>query len=124
MEIMERDPIFAEVLKAERDYWGDNRNRFLQWKEEKQRLAVLTELRSAERRSKVEAIAEGIAVGEARDKAEELAESIAVVEARGKAEGMAEERRKMARSLLEEKTPLNVIQKVTGLTKDEISSLR
>ncbi|MDR1977225.1 MAG: Rpn family recombination-promoting nuclease/putative transposase, partial [Synergistaceae bacterium] len=27
--VAEKDPIFAEVVKVERDFWGDNRNRFI-----------------------------------------------------------------------------------------------
>jgi hypothetical protein len=121
-DLMERDAIVAEESKAEQDYWGDSREIFMQWREEKHRLDALTELRSAERRGREEGLALGKAVSEAIARGG-LAEGIATAEEIGRAIGKAEELRKMTCSLLKEKTPLDVIQKVTGLTKDEISAM-
>jgi predicted transposase/invertase (TIGR01784 family) len=91
-EVMEKDAVFAEVLKAEQNFWGDQRNRFLQWRDEKRHFDALSELRSAERRG----------------------------EARGEARGEKKERLKVALSLLAENAPFDLIQRVTGLSKDEI----
>jgi predicted transposase/invertase (TIGR01784 family) len=44
--------------------------------------------------------------------------------AEGREEGRAEERLKTARSLLEENASFDLIRRVTGLSEDEISSLR
>jgi hypothetical protein len=34
-EVMEKDKVFSEVMEAEKDYWGESRNRFIQMMQEK-----------------------------------------------------------------------------------------
>jgi predicted transposase/invertase (TIGR01784 family) len=58
---MTEDEIFTEVAKAEHDYWGDSRNRFLQMIEEKHERDALSALRYAERKGMAKGKAEGIA---------------------------------------------------------------
>jgi predicted transposase/invertase (TIGR01784 family) len=99
-DVKEKDAIFAEVLKTEQDYWGESRNRFIQWREEKHRLDALDEIQSAELRGEERGEARGITLGEER------------------------ERLKTARVLLKENTPLDMIQGATGLSENDISSLR
>ena len=91
-ELKARDEIFARVLEAEHDFWGDKRNRFLQWRDEKREMDARSQLDNAERRG----------------------------EARGEARGRAE----MARAMLEEQMPVELIRKISGLSEDEIVSLR
>jgi hypothetical protein len=43
-ELITQDEVFAEVLKVEKDYWGDSRNRFIQMMEEKRERDAVTDL--------------------------------------------------------------------------------
>jgi predicted transposase/invertase (TIGR01784 family) len=116
MEVAEKDPVFAEVIRAERDYWGDSRNRFLQWQEEKRRLDAQTEIYCAKREGEAIGEARGVVIGEAR--------GVAIGEARGEVIGEVRALEKFARSLLAENAPLDMIQRVTGLSGDEIELAR
>lgn len=66
-----------------------------------------------------DARAKGLAEGLAEGRAEGRAEGLAA----GREEGGAEERRKIAKALKEEKTPVEMIARVTGLTEEEITAL-
>ena len=66
---------------------------------------------------------EGEAIGEARGRAEGKAEGMAEGEARGKAEGKAEEQSAIARRMLEDNVPVEVIAKYSGLSEDEVRKL-
>jgi predicted transposase/invertase (TIGR01784 family) len=57
-EVMTQDKVFSEVLKAEHDYWGDSRNRFIQMMEEKREYDALSALPSAERKSERQSLQE------------------------------------------------------------------
>jgi predicted transposase/invertase (TIGR01784 family) len=94
-EVAVKDEVFAQVLEAEQDFWGDSRNRFMQLREEKYERDALSQLRSAERR--------GIA--------------------RGKREGKREGKMEIVRALLGENVSIEVIRKATGFSEDEIASL-
>jgi predicted transposase/invertase (TIGR01784 family) len=102
-ETMAKDEIFSRVMEAERDYWGDSRNRFIQLREEKRQMDELYAQRRegrAERRGRLEGEAKGIVKG--------IEEGIATV----------------ARAMLEQNLPLEIIKKTTGLSENEIASLR
>jgi predicted transposase/invertase (TIGR01784 family) len=60
-ELITQDEVFAEVLKVEKDYWGDSRNRFIQMMEEKRERDAVTDLAFARREGKAEGKA-GIAL--------------------------------------------------------------
>ncbi|MDR1917109.1 MAG: Rpn family recombination-promoting nuclease/putative transposase [Synergistaceae bacterium] len=106
-ESMVSDEVFSEVMKVEKDFWGDKRNRFIQLMEERRELDAISELASAKR----EGMVEGLAKGEAKGKAEGLAEG----EARGKA-GTA--RRMLARDM-----EISLVADITGLSEDEVRTL-
>lgn len=38
------DPVFKKVMKAEKDYWGDQRNRCTRYPEEKAERDVIAEI--------------------------------------------------------------------------------
>mgnify|MGYP004649839267 CR=1 len=50
-------------------------------------------------------------------------EGEAIGEARGKAEGKAEEQSAIARRMLEEKLPIDIVVKCSGLSEDEVRKL-
>ena len=69
-ELMAGDEIFAQVLEAEQDWWGDKRNRFMQWRDEKREMDARSQLYNAERRGREEGRAEGETIGLAKGRAE------------------------------------------------------
>ena len=78
-QLTQADPVFKEVLKAEEDYWGDKRNRFIQYLEEKAERDVISDLEWATqqgiKKGKLEGKLEGILEGE-RIKAFETAKNL------------------------------------------------
>jgi predicted transposase/invertase (TIGR01784 family) len=93
-EVMTKDEIFAQVGEAERDFWGDSRNRYRQWMEEKRERDErhwLTGIERAERRGRTAGLAEGVA--------------------------------KVARAMLAENFSIEMIRRATGLSDEEISRL-
>ncbi|GHV55787.1 hypothetical protein FACS1894216_18890 [Synergistales bacterium] len=58
-ELMTQDKVFTEVMKAENDYWGNSRNRYIQYLEEKHERDALSVITSAERRGEAKGKAEG-----------------------------------------------------------------
>ncbi|GHV30753.1 hypothetical protein FACS1894167_12090 [Synergistales bacterium] len=65
-EVMTQDKVFTEVMKAENDYWGNSRNRYIQYLEEKHERDALSVITSAERRGEAKGLAKGLAKGEAK----------------------------------------------------------
>jgi predicted transposase/invertase (TIGR01784 family) len=43
-EMMAKDEIFSQVLEAEHDFWGDKRNRYMQWRDQKREMDSLSEM--------------------------------------------------------------------------------
>ena len=74
-EMTQADPVFKEVLKAEEDYWGDKRNRFIQYLEEKAERDVISDLEWATQQGIKKGKLEGILEGE-RIKAFETAKNL------------------------------------------------
>ena len=74
-QLTQADPIFKEVLKAEEDYWGDKRNRFIQYLEEKAERDVISDLEWATQQGIKKGKLEGILEGE-RIKAFETAKNL------------------------------------------------
>jgi predicted transposase/invertase (TIGR01784 family) len=92
LEVMSRDKVFSEVLKAERDYWGDSRNRFIQMQEEKRERDALSRLAGAEKK--------------------------------GIQKGTQDTKFSIARAMLAEGLSLEIIAKCSGLSMEEVISLR
>jgi predicted transposase/invertase (TIGR01784 family) len=92
LEVMRQDKVFSEVLKAERDYWGDSRNRFIQMQEEKRERDALSRLAGAKR--------EGIQ------------------------KGTQDTKFSVARAMLADNFSLESIAKYSGLSVEEVISLR
>ncbi|GHV30760.1 hypothetical protein FACS1894167_12110 [Synergistales bacterium] len=95
-EVMTQDKVFTEVMKAENDYWGNSRNRYIQYLEEKHERDALSVITSAERRG----------------------------EAKGEAKGLAKGKAEIAKNLLSLGVDYETIAKATGLSVAEIESLR
>jgi hypothetical protein len=93
------DPVFQQVMDAERDYWGDSRNRFLQMLEERAERDRYSEVQAATRN--------------AFDKGE----------AKGRAEGAHLNALKTARLMLARKMEIDFIMEATGLPENEIREL-
>jgi predicted transposase/invertase (TIGR01784 family) len=91
-------------MKAEHDYWGDSRNRYIQYLEEKRERDALSVITNAERRGEARGIAKG--------------------EARGIKKGIAEGKFDMARNLLKAGVSPEVIAGSSGLSINEILALR
>jgi predicted transposase/invertase (TIGR01784 family) len=110
-ETMAQDEVFSEVLKAEKDFWGDSRNRFIQLIEERRDRDAIWELASAKREGRAEGLAEGEAKGLVK----------------GKAEGLAEGERfkalQTARRMLERDMEISLIADLTELSEDEVRAL-
>jgi predicted transposase/invertase (TIGR01784 family) len=150
-EVMAKDEIFAQVGEAERDFWGDSRNRYMQWIEEKRERDErhwLTGIERAERRGRTAGLAEGRTAGLAEGRTAGLAEGRTAGLAEGRTAGLAEGRTaglaegrtvglaegitkgtakgkiEVARALLTEGVPVGIIQKATGLSDEEIRKLR
>ena len=94
-ERMARDEIFAQVVEAEQDWWGDKRNRFMQWRDEKREMDIAYEFYSAERRGREE----------------------------GKIEGREEVREEVARSMLARGMPLREVAEIAGLPIDKLQNM-
>jgi predicted transposase/invertase (TIGR01784 family) len=110
-EVLTKDKVFSEVLKAEHDYWGDRRNRFIQMMEEKRERDALYELAGAKRRVLAEGLEEGLAKG--------LEKGVAI----GRAEGRLEGKLSMASSMLADGLPPEAVAKYSGFSVEEIASL-
>jgi predicted transposase/invertase (TIGR01784 family) len=108
-EVMEKDKVFSEVMEAEKDYWGESRNRFIQMMQEKHERDAIWERKNAERK-----------LLEAEKKALEAAEKALE---KGMAEGMAKGKAEVALNLLRAGVDVDTIAKGTGLSVDEIKSL-
>jgi predicted transposase/invertase (TIGR01784 family) len=111
-EVMTQDAVFSQVIEAERDFWGDSRNRFVQMKEEKRKLDALSELDSAIRKGLRKGLAKGREEGRQEGREE------------GRQEGREEVKISFARSMLADNLPFDVIAKYSGLSVEEIASLR
>lgn len=66
--------------------------------------------------NKIEAINEGLAEGHAKGLAEGLAE--------GRAEGLSKAKSNIAKKMLDENIPIELISKITELSKEEIEKLK
>ncbi|MDR1885628.1 MAG: hypothetical protein LBQ56_05080 [Synergistaceae bacterium] len=106
-ESMVSDEVFSEVMKAERDFWSDRRNRYIQLMEERRELDAISELASAKREGR----AEGLAEGEAKGRTAGLLE--------GEAKGRAE----TARRMLARDMEISLVADITGLSQDEVRAL-
>jgi len=105
-DVMESDKVFTEVAQAERDYWGDSRNRFLQMIEEKHERDAISAKRYAER----------TAVEKERVAMEKgLAE--------GRAEGKSEGKVEVARNLLARGVSPEIIAESAGLSLEQLREL-
>ena len=62
-QLTQADPVFKEVLKAEEDYWGDKRNRFIQYLEEKAERDAISDLAWATQQGIEQGIQQGIQEG-------------------------------------------------------------
>ena len=107
-EMTQADPVFKEVLKAEEDYWGDKRNRFIQYLEEKAERDAISELAWATQQGIQQGIEQGIEQG--------IGEGIA--------RGLAEGKRETAKNLLSMGLDVEKIALATGLSVEEVTSLR
>ena len=107
-QLTQADPIFKEVLKAEKDYWGDKRNRFIQYLEEKAERDAISELAWATQQGIQQGIEQGIEQG--------IGEGIA--------RGLAEGKRETAKNLLSMGLDVEKIALATGLSVEEVTSLR
>ena len=103
-QLTQADPIFKEVLKAEEDYWGDKRNRFIQYLEEKAERDAISDLAWATQQGIEQGIQQGIEQGIAR--------------------GLAESKRETAKNLLNMGLDVEKIALATGLSVEEVTSLR
>jgi predicted transposase/invertase (TIGR01784 family) len=112
-DMAEKNSLAAEA--PETDYWGESRKRFMEWRDEKHRRDALNEINE---------IMDEIQSAELRGEARGEERAIARGEARGITLGEERERLKIARVLLKENAPLDVIQRATGLSENDISSLR
>ncbi|MDR1943623.1 MAG: hypothetical protein LBQ19_02265, partial [Synergistaceae bacterium] len=117
-EVMEKDKVFSEVMEAEKDYWGESRNRFIQMMQEKHERDAIWERKNAEKKA-LEAARKAIE----KDMAKGIAEGRAEGKAEGIAEGKAEALAKVALNLLRAGVDVDTISKGTGLSVDEIKSL-
>ena len=103
-QLTKADPVFKEVLKAEEDYWGDKRNRFIQYLEEKAERDAISDLAWATQQGIEQGIQQGIEQGIAR--------------------GLAESKRETAKNLLNMGLDVEKIALATGLSVEEVTSLR
>ncbi|MDR1965176.1 MAG: Rpn family recombination-promoting nuclease/putative transposase [Synergistaceae bacterium] len=122
-EAMAKDEIFSEVMEAEKDYWGESRNRFIQMMQEKHERDALWELENARKKGLAVGLAEGLAEGRAEGLSEGLAEGRAEGLSEGRAEGEAKGKTEVALNLVRSKVDIDTIAKWTGLSVDEIKSL-
>ena len=106
-QLTQADPIFKEVLKAEEDYWGDKRNRFIQYLEEKAERDVISDLEWATQ--------QGIKKGKLEGKLEGLLE--------GKREGERIKAFETAKNLLRMGLDVEKIALATGLSVEDVASL-
>jgi predicted transposase/invertase (TIGR01784 family) len=104
---MVRDEVFSEVMKVEKDFWGDKRNRFMQLMEERRELDAISERASAKREGKAEGRIEGLAEGKAE----------------GRVEGLAEGKAEAARRMLARNMDISLVADITGLSEDEVRAL-
>ena len=115
-ESLSKDSVFSEVSEVEQEYWSSPENRYYQLRELITQLdfKAIREDRLAEATKKAQekGMTEGLAQG--------MAQGMAQGEARGKAEGIAfVARRMLARGL----SP-DLIAEDTGLSLEEVESLR
>ncbi len=74
--------------------------------------------------NKMEAIAEGLSEGRAKGLAEGLSEGRAKGLAEGKIEGEIVAKKEIAKNMLNESMSIDLIEKITGLSKEEIKKLK
>ena len=110
-QLTQADPVFKEVLKAEEDYWGDKRNRFIQYLEEKAERDVISDLEWATQQG----IARGLAEGMQKGKLEGILE--------GKLEGERIKAFETAKNLLRMGLDVEKIAFATGLSLEDVASL-
>ena len=110
-QMTQADPVFKEVLKAEEDYWGDKRNRFIQYLEEKAERDVISDLEWATQQG----IARGLAEGMQKGKLEGILE--------GKLEGERIKAFETAKNLLRMGLDVEKIAFATGLSLEDVASL-
>jgi flagellar biosynthesis/type III secretory pathway protein FliH len=116
---MVSDEVFSEVMKAERDFWSDRRNRYMQLMEERRELDAISELASAKREGIAEGLAEGRTAGLAEGRTVGLAEGLAIGEAKGEVKGKIETARRMLARSME----ISFVADITGLSEDEVRAL-
>jgi predicted transposase/invertase (TIGR01784 family) len=95
-----KDPVMKKAVGVLRKLSADERTRLLYESREKARRDELARLHGAEAKGRIEG------------------------EAKGRTEGEAKGRAEVARALLAENVPIEVIQKTTGLSEDELENLR
>ena len=117
---MSKDSVFSEVSEVEQEYWSSPENRYYQLRELITQLdfKAIREDRLAEatKRAQEKGMSEGLAQG--------MAQGMAQGEAKGKAEGKAEGIASTARRMLALNFTLEQISQATGLSLDEVESLR
>lgn len=74
--------------------------------------------------NKMEAIAEGLSEGRAKGLAEGLSEGKAKGLAEGKIEGEIVAKKEIAKNMINESMSIDLIEKITGLSKEEIKKLK
>jgi predicted transposase/invertase (TIGR01784 family) len=104
--LKEKDKVFSTVATAERDYWGDSRNRYLQLREEIRHLDE-NHARNAEKR----ALERGLAQGMERGKAE------------GIAQGAELRTIEMIHNFHANGVSLDIIAKSAGMSPDEVRAI-
>jgi predicted transposase/invertase (TIGR01784 family) len=139
-EAMAQDEVFSQVIKAERDFWGDSRNRFIQMQEEKRERDALSELASATRKGLAKGLLKGEAIGLLKGRTEGEAAGLLKGEAIGLTKGeeiglakgeeigltkgIMKNKFSVARSMLADGLPLEVVAKYSELSVEEVASLR
>ena len=119
-QLTQADPVFKEVLKAEKDYWGDKRNRFIQYLEEKAERDAISDLEWATQQGIEQGIQQGMQQGMQKGKLEGILEG----ELKGKLEGERIKAFETAKNLLRMGLDVEKIALATGLSVEEVTSLR
>ena len=114
-QLTQADPVFKEVLKAEEDYWGDKRNRFIQYLEEKAERDVISDLEWATQQGIARGLAEGLQKGKLEGRLEG--------ELKGKLEGERIKAFETAKNLLRMGLDVEKIAFATGLSVEDVASL-
>ena len=80
-------------------------------------------LATAIKKKEQEWFKEGLTLGEERGRIEGRTEGMALGEEKGRLEGRLEERRETARRMKQELVSIDIIMRVTGLSREEIEEL-